>query len=89
MQLVPQQRQSNQAFGEALARAFEFSATIAIFCLIGFWLDQRFDTGPVFMVTLFVIVLIGQTVRLWFAYDAQMRKHEAARHEAMRGDRAS
>jgi len=89
VQLVPQQRQSNQAFGEALARAFEFSATIAIFCLIGFGLDRWFDTTPFFMVTLFVIVLIGQTVRLWYAYDAQMRKHEAARRQAIGGERTS
>ncbi len=70
-------------------RAFEFSATIAIFCLIGFGLDRWFDTAPFFMVTLFVIVLIGQTVRLWYAYDAQMRKHEAERRQAIGGERTS
>jgi F0F1-type ATP synthase assembly protein I len=85
VQLVPQQRQLNQAFGEALARAFEFSATIAIFCLIGFALDRWLDTTPLFMVTLFVVVLIGQTVRLWYAYGAAMRAHEEARRQQAAG----
>lgn len=85
MQLVPQQRQHNQAFGEALARAFEFSSTVAIFCLIGFALDRRFDTTPLFLVTLFVVVLIGQTVRLWYAYGAAMRVHEEARRQQAAG----
>jgi F0F1-type ATP synthase assembly protein I len=81
VQHIPQPRQLNQAFGEALARAFEFSATVAIFCLIGFGLDQWFDTTPLFLITLFVVVLIGQTVRIWYAYGAAMRTHEEARRQ--------
>jgi F0F1-type ATP synthase assembly protein I len=81
VQLIPQPRQLNQAFGEALARAFEFSSTVAIFCLIGFAIDRWLGTTPVFMITLFVVVLIGQTIRLWYSYGAAMRVHEEARRQ--------
>jgi F0F1-type ATP synthase assembly protein I len=79
VQLVPQQRQLNQGFGDALAKAFEFAVTVGIFFVIGFLLDRWLGTTPLFMIVLSVFVVIGQTVRLWYAYDAQMRKHEDER----------
>ena len=79
MQLVPQRRPLNQGFGDALARAFEFAATVAIFFFIGFGLDHWLGTAPIFMIVCSVFVIAGQTVRLWYTYDAEMRRHEAER----------
>ena len=81
MKLVPQQPQANSGVGDALATAFEFAATIAIFVALGFGLDWWLGTTPIFLLSLTVFVLIGQTVRLWFHYGAELDKHEAARRQ--------
>ena len=81
MKLVPQQPQANSGVGDALATAFEFAATIAIFVAVGFGLDWWLGTTPIFLLSLTVFVLIGQTVRLWFHYGAELDKHEAARRQ--------
>ena len=81
MKLVPEQPQANSAVGDALATAFEFAATIAIFVAIGFGLDWWLGTTPIFLVSVTIFVLIGQTVRLWFHYGAEIEKHEEARRQ--------
>jgi F0F1-type ATP synthase assembly protein I len=81
VKLVPEQPQANSGVGDALATAFEFAATIAIFVAIGFGLDWWLGTTPIFLVSVTIFVLIGQTVRLWFHYGAEIEKHEEARRQ--------
>jgi F0F1-type ATP synthase assembly protein I len=83
VKLVPQQPQANSAVGDALASAFEFAATVAIFVALGFGLDWWFGTTPIFLLSLTIFVLIGQTVRLWFHFGAEIEKHEEARRQRM------
>jgi hypothetical protein len=71
-------RELNRGFGDTLSRAFEFAATSAIFGLIGYWIDGRTGTRPLFMLLLSVACLIGQFLKLWYLYDAEMKVHEAA-----------
>ncbi len=69
-------RELNTGFANALTRAFEFAATTAIFCGLGWLVDRAAGTAPIFMIGLAVLALIGQFVRFWYAYDLEMRGHE-------------
>ncbi len=67
----------NRGFGDTLARAFELAATTAIFGGFGFLLDRWLGIIPVFTLILGAFAVIGQFVRMWYGYDAEMRRHEA------------
>lgn len=69
-------RELNTGFANALSRAFEFAATTAIFCGLGWLVDRWLGTGPVFLIALTVAALAGQFLRLWYAYDLEMKGHE-------------
>jgi F0F1-type ATP synthase assembly protein I len=84
VQQAAQRRLFNRAFGDALATAFEFAATVAIFFAIGYGLDRWFGTTPVFMVVLFLFALIGKSVKLFFTYSADLERDVEARREAAR-----
>ena len=78
-------RELHRGFGDALARAFEFAASLAIFVGLGWLVDRALDTQPWFMIGLGVFCLVGQFIKVWYAYDADMRRHEAAfREERLR-----
>ena len=64
-------------FGDGLARAFEFAATPAIFGFFGWLIDRWVGTTPLFMLTLAAVCLVGMFLRMWYAYDQEMRRHEA------------
>jgi len=85
VKLVPQQRQANTAFGDALAAAFEFAATIAVFVGVGFGLDLWLGTLPVLTAVLAVFALTGQTVRMYFSYGAEIERQQSERREGARG----
>jgi hypothetical protein len=57
-----ERRELHNGFGESLSRAFELALTPAIFGWLGWWLDGRLGTRP-----LFLLVLFGLTV-VWLAY---------------------
>lgn len=69
-------RELNTGFANALSRAFEFAATTAIFCGLGWLVDRALGTAPIFLIGLSVVALVGQFVRFWYAYDLEMRGHE-------------
>ncbi len=64
-------------FGDGLARAFEFAATPAVFGFFGWLIDRALGTSPVFMIVLAAVCVVGMFIRMWYAYDADMRRHEA------------
>jgi F0F1-type ATP synthase assembly protein I len=83
--LLRHRRELNRGFGEALSRAFEFAVTTALFFVLGLLLDRWLGTTPLFMLVLTVFTLVGQFVRIWYAYDAEMRRHEAERKRVQGG----
>lgn len=85
MDLLRHRRELNRGFGDALSRAFEFAVTTALFFFVGLLLDRWLGTTPLFMITITVFVLVGQFVRIWYAYDAEMRRHEAERKRLQGG----
>ncbi len=70
-------RDSYNGFGNGLARAFELTATPALFGLIGHFVDGWANTTPWFTIGLVVFAIIGMFIKLWFGYDHEMKSHEA------------
>lgn len=69
-------RELNNGFGESLARAFELVTTPAIFGFLGYLLDRRVGTKPLFMLV-FAIVVFGYLVwKSWSDYERRMQTHE-------------
>jgi F0F1-type ATP synthase assembly protein I len=66
-------------FGNALATAFEMAAIPVLFALLGLWLDSRFGTRPVCMLTLTVLAIVGLGARSYYQYKAKMEAEEARR----------
>jgi F0F1-type ATP synthase assembly protein I len=75
-------RTLTKGFGDGFAYAFEFAATTGIFLGLGWLLDRWLGTDRVFMIVFAVLGIIGQSLRLWYAYDAKMRALEAERRKA-------
>lgn len=73
---LQERRELNNGFGETLARAFELVLTPVMFGFLGYWLDRRFDTWPLFMLGL-ALPTFGYVVwRMWTGYDRRMVEHE-------------
>ena len=69
-------RELNTGFGDALARAFELVATPGIFALLGWLLDRRLGTSPLFAFVFFFIVLSYVVWKMYVGYVADMKRHE-------------
>lgn len=50
-----------------------------LFLFLGWLLDRWLDTRPLFMIVLSLLGLIGQGVRMYYAYELKMRELEAER----------
>ena len=74
----PRSDSATQGFGSALSRALEFAATTVVFSVAGWFLDRWAGTAPVFVIALTVLSLVGQFVRMYYAYSAEMDAHAAA-----------
>jgi F0F1-type ATP synthase assembly protein I len=69
-------RELNRGFGEALAQAFEFAAVPLLFAALGWWLDDRFGTGPLLLVILATIGFVGVCLRTVYHYLARVEREE-------------
>jgi F0F1-type ATP synthase assembly protein I len=64
-------------FGSALSLAVEFVATPLLFGFLGFFIDSRAGTQPLFTVVLSAFAVVGLAVRTYFTYrDAMAREEE-------------
>lgn len=64
-------------FGDTLARGFEIAVIPILFGGLGWFLDHRLGTMPVLTIILAAFALVAMAVRTYFAYDAEMRAHDA------------
>ena len=71
--------------GGGAAKGMEFVAVILVFFGFGWLLDSAFGTGPWIAIAFLVLAVIGQFARVWYAYDEEMRGHEARLREGRRG----
>ena len=61
-------------FGDTMARAFEVVFTPLLFGLLGWWIDGRTHTRPVFALTLGILVLLYTLWKLSKGYIATMQR---------------
>lgn len=77
--LVPKNTQ--QLSSQQLGRGTELAVSVLVFTLIGLALDAAFDTLPWITVSLVIFSTVGNFVRMYYSYNAQMETLEAARRE--------
>jgi F0F1-type ATP synthase assembly protein I len=71
-----ERRSLNNAFGEALAYAFEFAVTPVLFAGLGWLLDQWAGTGPLLMVALAGFGFVGVSLRTVYRYKEKVELDE-------------
>jgi F0F1-type ATP synthase assembly protein I len=77
---LEQRRELNNGFGDSLAKAVELTLTPAIFGFLGYLLDRRLDTSPLFLL-LFALFTFGYVCwKTWGSYERRMQEHEARLH---------
>ena len=62
-----------------LGQGMEMALTLAVFFGLGWLIDGWAGTRPAFMIALTVFAVVGQSLRMWFEYDARMKRLEAER----------
>lgn len=67
----------NRGFGEALSRAFELAVTPVVFGFLGYLIDMRLGTSPIFLLAFAAFAVVGSFVKLWYAYDHEMKAQDA------------
>jgi F0F1-type ATP synthase assembly protein I len=63
--------------GEGMSRAFELALTPAIIGGLGYLLDRWLGMLPVFTIIFFLGAMVGLMARMYYAYDARMKDHDA------------
>lgn len=66
---------------EGIGQGMEFALTIAVFLGLGWLIDSWVGTRPVFTIAFVVFSMVGQSVRMWIAYDARMKVLEQERRD--------
>lgn len=69
---------------DSLSRGMEIAGTALVFFVLGWFIDRRVETTPLFMVVFVVVALVAQFVKLYYVYNAQMSQLEAERRETAR-----
>lgn len=67
---------------DGLGKGMEIALMLALFVGLGLLLDRWLGTSPVFVIALTIFSMVGQTLRIWYGYDARMRALEAERDAA-------
>ncbi len=70
-------------FDAGLGQGMEMALTVVVFFGLGWMLDAWLDTRPVFIIALVVFASVGQSVRMWLAYDARMKVLEEQRRQGV------
>jgi F0F1-type ATP synthase assembly protein I len=43
----------------------EFGGVVLVFCAVGYWLDQKYNTSPWFLLAGFFLAFIGMIYNIW------------------------
>ena len=68
---------------DSLSKGMEIAGTTLVFFLLGWFVDSRVGTTPLFMIVAVVVALVAQFVKLYYVYNAQMSELETQRREAV------
>lgn len=69
----------------SISNGAELAGGVLVFFLIGFGLDMWLDTTPWFMIGLVIFGVVGNFVKMYYAYSARMQTLERERAESARG----
>jgi len=75
--LAPRRPIDRTQTGKTLGRGMDFALVVLVFLGIGYGLDRWLDTRPAFMVGMVVFSMVGQFVKMYYEYTAEMKVHEA------------
>jgi F0F1-type ATP synthase assembly protein I len=64
---------------QSLGRGTELAVSVLVFTLIGLALDAVFETRPWITVSLVIFSTVGNFVRMYYSYNAEMTALEDAR----------
>ena len=67
----------------SLSKGMEIAGTTLVFFLLGWFVDDRLGSTPVFMIGFVILALVAQFVKLYYVYNAEMTELEAQRREAV------
>ncbi len=79
-------REMRQGFGDAFAAAFELAVTPAIFGFLGWLLDGRLGTTPIFTIVFTVVTLAYASYRLAHSYGENLELARAERRAAWQAE---
>ncbi len=79
-------REMRQGFGDAFAAAFELAVTPAIFGFLGWLLDGRIGTTPVFTIVFTVVTLAYASYRLAHSYGQSLEQARVERRAAWQAE---
>jgi ATP synthase protein I len=57
----------------------DFALVVLVFLGIGYGIDRWLGTRPVFMISLVLLAVVGQFIKMYYDYAAAMDEHEAQR----------
>ncbi|MEA3020057.1 MAG: hypothetical protein QOI47_1581 [Actinomycetota bacterium] len=72
-----ERRDLYNGFGDTMARAFEVVFTPLLFGLLGWWIDGRTHTRPLFALVLGILVLLYTLWKLMHGYTTNMERETA------------
>lgn len=84
MKLFPKPKPMTQA-NTNVSQGIELAAGIFVFFLIGLGIDVWLGTTPVFMIALTVFSVVGNFVKMYYAYTHTMTLLEAQRAKNAQG----
>lgn len=76
--IVPKKQVSG---ADSLGRGTEIALTVLVFTVIGLLLDSAFGAMPWITISLVVLSLVGNFIRMYYDYTAKMSVLEAQRRE--------
>lgn len=72
----------NRGLDDGLSKAFELALTPVLVAGMGWFIDTRIETIPLFTLVFFFLGVIGTSLSLWYRYDAAMVEEQRRATEA-------
>lgn len=85
MKFLPQPKKPVKSMDNSISNGAELAGVVIVFFLIGLGVDHWRHTTPWFMVGLTVFGVVGQFIKMYYAYSAQMENLEAERLNSSTG----
>jgi len=79
VQLLPSKRTIDRLAepnGSGAVKGMEFALVLVAFFGFGRLLDWALGTEPWLTILVGLLGVVGQFVRIWYSYDAEMQRHE-------------